>query len=532
MQACIDHARDLLEAAKLVQSSGRPNIAYHLATLALEEVGRRELIGLETIANATSDVPPSWPEKHAHNHVRKLFWAFFGGMFRSAKITMETFEENKGFARQIHDRRLEGLYVDTSGGQSVPSDAIPEEEAANLIALVEARLGMAATDLPSAHVSREIIDIQNWFLATADDEEKRKLIFSDVSMGKLAEFGGETRAWIEWLKGEFDAAEATARDILKRELEKTDATTGAEGNPKWRIRFRLYSDAMAVNPKELNWWNNGVRWIKILPVPDSKHKREIIVELNLNDNIAIGQLWNAGSAYVRMFVAALNLGSRAFWWFHLPRQTSRFYEAIEDIENGGQVRLERAGTKIEWGSRLVLDHAILRQTMYQMSVVLKLFGTATWQMVDFYLGGLTFLSLNEVHWPCEIQSYGNFHSCIRLAMQAYGGWDGSEPFDDAFIRLLEELAPEMPAEQVERFRSICKAYEANAPETANVAVNECAFAKVICDSYFARSVAPVVLKDMEPVVVTEESPAAAADSKSPLSPPSPSSPPPGELRER
>ena len=29
LSACVVHARDLLESAKLVQASGRPNIAYH-----------------------------------------------------------------------------------------------------------------------------------------------------------------------------------------------------------------------------------------------------------------------------------------------------------------------------------------------------------------------------------------------------------------------------------------------------------------------------------------------------------------------
>jgi AbiV family abortive infection protein len=39
LSACVVHARDLVEAAKAVQSTGRSNIAYHLATLALEESG-------------------------------------------------------------------------------------------------------------------------------------------------------------------------------------------------------------------------------------------------------------------------------------------------------------------------------------------------------------------------------------------------------------------------------------------------------------------------------------------------------------
>ena len=43
MKACIAHSRSLIESARAVQESAHPNVAYHLAALALEELGRREL---------------------------------------------------------------------------------------------------------------------------------------------------------------------------------------------------------------------------------------------------------------------------------------------------------------------------------------------------------------------------------------------------------------------------------------------------------------------------------------------------------
>jgi len=41
MKACIDHARALLDSARAVQAANHPNVAYHLAALALEEIGRQ-----------------------------------------------------------------------------------------------------------------------------------------------------------------------------------------------------------------------------------------------------------------------------------------------------------------------------------------------------------------------------------------------------------------------------------------------------------------------------------------------------------
>ena len=43
MNACAAHAQNLLDSAIAVQALGNHNIAYHLAALSLEELGRRRL---------------------------------------------------------------------------------------------------------------------------------------------------------------------------------------------------------------------------------------------------------------------------------------------------------------------------------------------------------------------------------------------------------------------------------------------------------------------------------------------------------
>lgn len=495
MQACIDHARDLLVAAKSVQDAGKSNIAYHLAALGLEELGRRELIGFQTVANATTSIPPAWLLKHMLDHEQKMFWAFFGAVFRTQKVTKEGIDENRSFAKHIHSQRIAGLYVDTNDGLNVPSEAIPPEETENLIGLVEARLGMASVEDYSVEATREEIDLQNWFLGATDDETKRKLIFSDASMTKLAELGN-ARKWIEWLKGEFDATQAQAMEIVKRELEKNPKTKTSGTKPKWRVRIRLFSDANSVRPKAVNWWNERVLWIKLVPVPE--RKREMIVEILLNEDVSLDRLWHAGWMVSRQFLAALNLATRAFWWWHLPRQISRYYERAEDLENGFEVNMERRPMlKVAWGSNLILDEEALRQTMLHMTVITQLVGSEAWTAVEYYLGGLTFLSLNEIHWQCELQAYGNFHQSLKVMMNVYGGWSGAEPFDEAFSRLLSDAAPGMPSEQRERYVAIARAYEGSTPETVSVDLSDVGLIKVVCDTYFASVVAPAVLAELE-----------------------------------
>jgi AbiV family abortive infection protein len=86
MTECVKHARALLESAPAVQFAGHSNIAYHLALLALEELGRRELLGIQSIANK-SVVPPTWTQKHARVHTKKLFWCFCGANFISGPFS-------------------------------------------------------------------------------------------------------------------------------------------------------------------------------------------------------------------------------------------------------------------------------------------------------------------------------------------------------------------------------------------------------------------------------------------------------------
>src|SRR5882724_8649834 len=113
MEACVAHARDLVASARAVQASGQLNIAYHLAALALEELGRRELIRLRNVT-AQKAVPPSWPEKHTQDHVKKLFWCFFGGGFLDDRLGKEGFEEATDLAERVHANRIAGLYVDAN----------------------------------------------------------------------------------------------------------------------------------------------------------------------------------------------------------------------------------------------------------------------------------------------------------------------------------------------------------------------------------------------------------------------------------
>src|SRR2546421_10264497 len=78
VKACQEHARDLLRAARVLLSSERlPHLAYHLATLGLEELGKASLFVADSVVSRKHN-SDNTELRHGDDHVRKLFWALWG----------------------------------------------------------------------------------------------------------------------------------------------------------------------------------------------------------------------------------------------------------------------------------------------------------------------------------------------------------------------------------------------------------------------------------------------------------------------
>lgn len=498
-QACVDHARALLESARAVQGSGHPNIAYHLAVLALEELGRRELIGVQSVAADQSEPPPAWSEKHTQNHVQKLFWCFFGAHFFEEKLTTAALDTMKGFAKHLHERRLEGLYVgQNEDGLKIPSDAIPTDECEKILGLAEARLAMAAAEKVRENVADEERALQAWFLRTANDPERRRFIFSNGSMSKLAELKN-VQAWVRWIRGEFDKAEAESIRLGQMELERSRNLDGSGKKNKWKVRIRLYSDSHTVRQKELAEWNKGIDWIKLVAVSDKKN--QLIVEFVLLDSIPVHALWYFAWGLARHFVAALNIGSMGFWWWRMPEQIDKYYESIEDLETKSRIEIKRSPSlKVDWGQNRVLTKEDLSRVS---SCFVAMPGPSEQEKhgaFNYYVGGLTFLSLNDVHWQCESTVFGNFFECLRAMMAEVGDWIQGQPFEPVLEEYLRKLFPSGD-EDLDMFIRLARAFEAKLLEGVTVTLREASFAKLFCDAYFLSRFRPTAMakKGFQPV---------------------------------
>lgn len=487
--ACITHAKNLISSARAVQAAEQPHIAYHLAVLALEELGHRELLGAKSMANNRPEEAKRF-DKHSQSHVKRLFWCFLGPSFTRKKITNEELDSITKLAQELHSKRLQALYVEkASDALTVPSEVITPEECEKIIQLAEARLALAKAEKPrsEAEFSDEDKSTMRWFLAATEDPEKRRGILSNKSMDKLYELKN-TRKWVRWLKSEFDKTDAQNRALNEAEIARSHNLPSRGTKDKWRIRFRIYSASHSIRPKALNEWNEKVPWIKLIPIRNSKN--QLFVDLILKDNVPVEGLWYYSWGIARHFVAALNIGTMGFWWWKIPEQVDSYYEQIDDLENGHQIKLNRIPSlKIDWGSNRVLTSEDLTQVI-KCLIALPVEGDVQNQVpYDYYLAGTTFLSLNDIHWQCESAIFENFMECLRKLMEETGEWNPETPFPKALSKFIDDYCPESD-EDKEHLIHIAMVLEANEMDGVIVSLKEVSFMKLFCDIYILMEICP------------------------------------------
>ena len=103
----------------------------------------------------------------------------------------------------------------------------------------------------------------------------------------------------------------------------------------------------------------------------------------------------------------------------------------------------------------------------------------------YYIGGLTFLSLNDIHWQCESTVFGNFFECLKGMMKDAGDWKPDDPVQQPFLRFLDDMFPDM--DERANFADLCQRFEAKNIEGAVVTLKKATFMKLFCDAYFLRN---------------------------------------------
>ena len=480
-EACLANAQELINSAKNLKGKNTAHIRYHLAALAMEEVGKAELLSA-WFSSLRFDEGDFEPNLAVDDHVKKLFWAIFTPFVEQKRLTKEDFESYRGLAKDIHERRLESLYTNPQI-PVLPKDRVAEEEADNLIRFAESRLilekGYDISDTPD----KSSLENLNWFHAATNNPEQRRLISNSASLDKLAELGS-VREWIKWLRQEFAESDEESRELLRREMEK-GMIEGTEGDePKWKVKFRIYSASHSVRPKAVNRWNENCGSIIKIYNSNKKRKNELICELTLGKRVHVQALWHSARAVSRDFVAALNIGTMGLFWWHVDKDISRFYEKILDLENDVEANISISPElSIEWGNR-VLTEDDLRMTNRIFVYILKVCHSdrLSGEALDLYLTGLALLSINDIHLRLEASAFEHFFKVLKTLLRASGDWDGHADLKIATETQLRKILP--TATELSDYLELGIRLERRESLFKQITLTEAVGMKLYCDSYF------------------------------------------------
>jgi AbiV family abortive infection protein len=417
---CIDHAGDLIEAAeRVLRGNGYPNIAYHLAVLAMEEIGKAGMIGARAAVGAVRDT--AWMDKRLSEHISKLQWAIWSPALLGGRIDPKDFEEARNFALNAHSLRLAGLYVDHTNIEEQPvppRSAVSIEQATSLVSLGRTRLEIEKGTSDS--VIGELNENLKWFLDTVDSQLGADRLFSKQFIEKYAELGGDTSLWVEWARKEFDEISASEKESLAAELARVPKQ-GNERKPKWKVAVKVRTPSHTIRPKPLNALNSGMQWLKFKHVGKND---ELLLEMTFPDSILLKDLYGVGLSFSKLCIAALNMGSAGLFWYELPRHVSRYYESIRDLDSPQlHISMERPWAFDE-RKRTVLEEKNLHHAMRCITVFSRMRDEEAAPIFGPYLHGLLLISKSDIHLSLEQQAHEAFVKALHHGMKHFGDWDG------------------------------------------------------------------------------------------------------------
>ncbi|HYE25334.1 MAG TPA: hypothetical protein VEG32_09065, partial [Clostridia bacterium] len=139
---------------------------------------------------------------------------------------------------------------------------------------------------------------------------------------------------------------------------------------------------------------------------------------------------------------------------------------------------------IDWGGNRVLTEQDLNRVAVCVTALPGSHQREEQSAYDYYIAGLTFLSLNDIHWQCETAVFGNFFECLKQMMKDAGDWEPNTSFQQSLLRFLDQMFPNM--DERERIASLSARFEAKDLGGIAVKLEEATFMKLFCDAYFLR----------------------------------------------
>ena len=487
-QKCLDSSEELLASAKDAQAKKRNRIAFHLAVLSLEEIGKAAMLLATKLyphvveddnTDATTD--GSRLSGYVSDHRKKLFWAMLTPKFDKGVFTPQEFTELKELSNGIHFRRINSLYANID--EILPETDISADDVETIIGLAESRLNMEKFQ-EIRELDSDAQQLLDWFMKAVANPLLQGFILCEQSQRKLTELSGHAREWMTWLQGEVLTAEANSRQIMEKEINRVAPTGVLANKPKWRLKIKLHTLSHTIRHKELNDWNDQVIWVKLHP---TNNKTELLVEFLLPAKIPVGLLWPTGIQMCSIFAVALNIATFGYFWWYLPEFVSTFYEEMVDLDTKAKLTIDYKAPVMGGWKRTALKAQQLK-TAGMILTYLMSFATKE-QSLSYsrYMQGIAMLSKNDVFGDFTGQALVHFAHAFRMGLASYGEWDGmQESFEQAAVSALGKLwdSPGILAE----FKSLMEAadrLEKQEQSSRPINLDEAIKLKVFCDAYFA-----------------------------------------------
>jgi AbiV family abortive infection protein len=482
VRKCLDNAEACLDSAKDCRAKNRNHIAFHLAVLALEEVGKASMVLAKTVYPHIVEDEDSGESKLSDDladHRKKLFWAMVTPGIDGGVISPEDFTRLKEVANDIHLRRITSLY--TNIDYAVPQTDISEDELTNIFGLTESRLNLEKLK-EIRQLDADAQQLLDWFMNALSDPPLQRFVLGEQSRHKLAELTGDSRKWMTWLHEEVSTAEAKTEELMEKEINRLAPTGVLANKPKWRLKIKLHTLSHSIRHKELNAWNQQVEWVKLYPTTD---KTELLAEFLLPAKIPVTELWQTGIQMCSMFAVSLNIATVGYFWWYLPEFVSTYYEEMVDLETKARLSVGyKSPVMMNW-KRTALKAPQL-QTAGMILTHLMMSATKEQSLAySRYMHGITLLSKNDVFGDFSAQAFVDFAYAFRMALTSYGDWDGvPENFEQAAVGVLDKIwkQPEFLTEFKALMNSADDLEKKQSPSRP-INLEETMKLKAFCDAY-------------------------------------------------
>lgn len=484
--ACVINAeRHLRAATSILENEELPHIAYHLATLALEELGKATLYFGAKALNSTLAIDRA--ERKFDDHITKLTLGLWNPFIPGRPIDPKDFDDARLLAKTIHGKRLEGLYValpkDLDRAE-LPGSSIQQSDAAALISVVRERLNREK-GRKNSEATMDAKDF-SWFRDAVADPELSRYVFSSKSITKLAAFDNDPWQWLPWLREEVKSLDEECADLLKRETSR-DRSSRKQSKERWRVRLRIASNTHSVRPKIFGAWNKVNSSITFHAIQDRKD--QFFADLVFTDAVPITALWNTSFLRARELIVALNVGTVGLFWWHFPPHSTRFYEEIIDLENDKRFQLDLSvasatDLKLHRGALCEADLARASQFLKK----LRSFPPKDrMTILVWYYEALVSLGKSDIHGALLPTAAAYFATAFLKAMRLTGVWNGDKGLQTSSAR--EALAGLVDAENIQSLLDIFSKLDEceTEPRVLKTVTPEwVSRAKIMCDLYLNK----------------------------------------------